>query len=174
MSRFTSGQTLLDLGCGPGYCTRELAYIVGTTGKVIGVDLSKSNIDHVKQDAKTHLLDNIELQNCDFNEIQLTAFQSFIDMEGDINIGRKLPGIFEDLGMKIKSVRPMAKLAYRGDLTWQWPKTFLQIYLSKLVEPGYLTQQEANEAVSELYELERIPGTSILCPQMEEVVAEKR
>ena len=32
---FKSGHTILDLGCGPGYCTKELAYIVGEKGKAI-------------------------------------------------------------------------------------------------------------------------------------------
>ena len=41
LAGFTDGQTLLDLGCGPGYCTTELAFIVGEKGKVYGVDKSK-------------------------------------------------------------------------------------------------------------------------------------
>ena len=40
LAGFKTGQTILDLGCGPGYCTEELALIVGKTGKVIGVDRS--------------------------------------------------------------------------------------------------------------------------------------
>ena len=27
LANFSAGQTLLDLGCGPGYCTKELAFI---------------------------------------------------------------------------------------------------------------------------------------------------
>ena len=29
LAGFTAGQTLLDLGCGPGFCTKELAMITG-------------------------------------------------------------------------------------------------------------------------------------------------
>lgn len=35
---FTVGQTLLDVGCGPGYATLDLAEIVGPAGRVVGVD----------------------------------------------------------------------------------------------------------------------------------------
>ena len=38
---FTTGQTLLDLGCGPGYATLDLAGIVGPAGRVIGIDRSR-------------------------------------------------------------------------------------------------------------------------------------
>lgn len=35
---FSKGATLVDLGCGPGYTTFDLAQIVGSGGKVIAVD----------------------------------------------------------------------------------------------------------------------------------------
>jgi len=35
---FSTGATLVDLGCGPGYTTLDLAQIVGSAGKVIAVD----------------------------------------------------------------------------------------------------------------------------------------
>ena len=35
---FHTGATLVDLGCGPGYTTFDLAQVVGPTGKVVAVD----------------------------------------------------------------------------------------------------------------------------------------
>jgi SAM-dependent methyltransferase len=35
---FSTGATLVDLGCGPGYTTLDLAQIVGSGGKVIAID----------------------------------------------------------------------------------------------------------------------------------------
>ena len=49
LAGFKTGQTILDLGCGPGYCTEELALIVGKTGKVIGVDRSDTFIAYLNQ-----------------------------------------------------------------------------------------------------------------------------
>ena len=37
------------MGCGPGFCTRELGYLVGDTGSVIGVDQSEGFIYEVNQ-----------------------------------------------------------------------------------------------------------------------------
>jgi arsenite methyltransferase len=36
-----SGEKVLDIGCGPGYLTRELALAVGPRGQAIGVDISE-------------------------------------------------------------------------------------------------------------------------------------
>ena len=38
------GEVVLDLGCGTGRLTAELASRVGTTGKVLGVDPNESKI----------------------------------------------------------------------------------------------------------------------------------
>ena len=48
LAGFKLGDVILDLGSGPGYCTTELADIVGSSGKVIGVDRSRSFINHLQ------------------------------------------------------------------------------------------------------------------------------
>ena len=48
LAEFKSGDFILDLGSGPGYCTEELAKIVGKSGKVIGVDRSASFIKYLE------------------------------------------------------------------------------------------------------------------------------
>src|SRR5678816_202122 len=42
---FTIGQTILDVGCGPGYATLDLAEIAGTTGRVVAMDRSARFLD---------------------------------------------------------------------------------------------------------------------------------
>jgi ubiquinone/menaquinone biosynthesis C-methylase UbiE len=43
----TAGQTVVDLGCGPGFFTLPLAKLVGENGCVIAVDLQKEMLDLV-------------------------------------------------------------------------------------------------------------------------------
>jgi len=69
-AEFSEGQTILDLGCGPGFCTMELAYIVGQHGKVIGVDKSKVFTDFLHQQSLHHGL-NIDIQNVDFDNMDI-------------------------------------------------------------------------------------------------------
>ena len=70
LAGFTQGQTILDLGCGPGFCTTELAYITGTKGKVIGVDKSPSFIEFLDSISTQYNL-NIDTQCADFDTMQL-------------------------------------------------------------------------------------------------------
>ena len=43
-----AGQTVLDIGCGPGYTTFDLAGLVTASGKVVAIDASSRFIDHLK------------------------------------------------------------------------------------------------------------------------------
>ena len=49
---FSKGMTILDLGSGPGFCSRELAKIVGHSGKVIAVDKSEAYINYIEESNK--------------------------------------------------------------------------------------------------------------------------
>lgn len=235
LAKFNAGQTILDLGCGPGFCSKELAFLTGPSGKVIGVDKSEYYIAHLKATARLHHL-NIEAIAADFNDMNLqkegldgmycrwamawlpnpkdilanvvqalkpggkmviheyshwathqtepqksglskaiaAALKSFKDSEGVIDIGRELPRILQELGMKIVSTRPMAKLATPKDTAWQWPKSFYESYFPRLVQPGYLSEEEVAEALQDLHTLEHTTGSSIFCPMMVEIIAQKK
>lgn len=234
LAEFSAGQTLLDLGCGPGFCTTELAYIVGKYGKVIGIDKSQTYIDFLKKNAKLHDLP-IETQCADFSKIKLkdesidgaysrwalawlddpeeviakvadalvpggafvaheyydwslfqtepsfpnltiaiaAALKSFKSQKFEIDIGRNLPELFYNNGLEVTSIRPMSKLATAEDITWQWPRSFFEVYFPKVAEMGFMTKKEAKMAIAELNELENIPGATILCPHMVEVIGIK-
>ncbi len=234
LAGFRAGQTLLDLGCGPGFCTKEMALMTGATGKVIGVDKSESYIAFLKQTAEQFQL-NIEALEADFNEMNLQdnsldgmycrwalawlpnptevlakvykalkpggkmviheyydwsthqtepnhptltkaiqmALKSFKDSSGEIDIGRELPMICADMGMEIENVRLMAKLGRPDNLIWQWPKTFYHSYFPRIMEMGYLTQEEVRRALMEMDELEQNPMATLCCPLMVEVIAKK-
>lgn len=46
---FGPGQRLLDLGCGPGFASRELAQRVGTAGQVLAIDSAPTYLKHLEQ-----------------------------------------------------------------------------------------------------------------------------
>jgi SAM-dependent methyltransferase len=68
---FTRGQTLVDLGCGPGYATLELAQIAGRAGRVIGIDRSRRFLDHLEARAEALGIDNVETLELDLNEREI-------------------------------------------------------------------------------------------------------
>jgi ubiquinone/menaquinone biosynthesis C-methylase UbiE len=57
---FRAGQHLLDLGCGPGFASIDLAEMLTQKGKLMGVDASEVYINYAKQRAEALGLTNTE------------------------------------------------------------------------------------------------------------------
>jgi ubiquinone/menaquinone biosynthesis C-methylase UbiE len=69
--------TVLDLGCGPGTFTIDMAKMTGNSGKVIAADLQTEMLEIVKNKVKgTELESRIVLQKC---EIDLIGFKGNVD-----------------------------------------------------------------------------------------------
>ncbi len=70
-ARIGAGDVVLDLGCGPGATTFELAHFVGASGQVIARDASASFIEELKREAKRQGLKNIDAQMSRVEELGL-------------------------------------------------------------------------------------------------------
>lgn len=57
-----AGETLADIGCGPGFFALPAAEIVGARGKVFAVDVEPEMVDAVQQRARDAGLRNLEAQ----------------------------------------------------------------------------------------------------------------
>src|SRR5512137_941250 len=55
----TAGQTVIDIGAGPGYASLDLAEIVGGTGRVMAVERSRRFLDALETMARQRGLANI-------------------------------------------------------------------------------------------------------------------
>jgi ubiquinone/menaquinone biosynthesis C-methylase UbiE len=73
------GMTILDVGCGPGYFTIEMAKMLGGSGKVIAADLQDGMLEIVKNKVSNTSLQNIiEFHKCESDKIGLTKECDFI------------------------------------------------------------------------------------------------
>jgi ubiquinone/menaquinone biosynthesis C-methylase UbiE len=71
--------TVLDLGCGPGFFTIEMARITGHAGKVVAADLQEGMLEIVqKKIKKYHLTGIVELHKCSERKIGLELKFDFI------------------------------------------------------------------------------------------------
>lgn len=68
---FTVGQTLLDIGCGPGFATLDLAEIVGPAGRIHAFDRSRRFLDALDAARRARRLDQIDLHEIDLAESPL-------------------------------------------------------------------------------------------------------
>jgi SAM-dependent methyltransferase len=64
----TIGQTVIDVGCGPGYATIDLASIVGPFGRVIAIDQSRRFLDVVDAQRRQHGLENVRAMELDLSK----------------------------------------------------------------------------------------------------------
>jgi SAM-dependent methyltransferase len=59
------GDTVVDMGCGPGFFTIDMARMVGPSGQVFAVDLQAGMLQHVRKKAHRHgLADRIVYHQC--------------------------------------------------------------------------------------------------------------
>ena len=65
---FTAGQTLVDVGCGPGWAALDLAGIVGPRGAVVGLDRSRRFLDALGAAARARGIANVTARECDLDE----------------------------------------------------------------------------------------------------------
>ncbi len=57
------GMTCLDMGCGGGDASFELAVVVGPNGRVLGIDIDNEKLAIARDEARAKGLDNVEFRN---------------------------------------------------------------------------------------------------------------
>lgn len=62
------GMVCLDVGCGGGDVTFDLAQMVGSEGRVVGTDIDDTKLQLARQDAEAQKLSNVEFQLTDISE----------------------------------------------------------------------------------------------------------
>lgn len=65
------GSTVLDVGCGPGFTSFDLAGLVTSRGKVLALDESARFIAHVKKECEARNVAQIDARVCDVQKIEL-------------------------------------------------------------------------------------------------------
>jgi ubiquinone/menaquinone biosynthesis C-methylase UbiE len=73
------GMTVLDMGCGPGFFTIEMAMMVGRSGRVIAADMQEGMLRKVKEKiAGTELEERVLLHKCEEDRIGVTQPVDFV------------------------------------------------------------------------------------------------
>lgn len=75
-AKFRRGQTLLDVGCGPGHATMDLADIVGPNGQVIAIDQSQRFLAYLAQTCRDRRVENVRIINHDLATFDFAGIQA--------------------------------------------------------------------------------------------------
>ena len=86
---------------------------------------------------------------------------------GEPDIGREL---VTWLGDDIIEVKPIIEVITPRDFMWQWPKTFVNVGLDRLVELGEMTVGDATAVRQEFARLESTPGIRMFTPAVLEII----
>ena len=85
----------------------------------------------------------------------------------------QLPGLLGENGFVIRSARPHVFCLRPRDYMWQWPATFIETYLARLIEMGRIDHNFAEQVRTALANAEKNPNARMLTPLVLEIIAEK-
>jgi ubiquinone/menaquinone biosynthesis C-methylase UbiE len=92
------GMTALDVGCGPGFFSIDLARLVGPRGRVIAADLQQGMLDKVRDKIKgTDLEQRMHLVKCGQDSINVSESVDFILTFFMVHEVPDQPGFFRQL-----------------------------------------------------------------------------
>jgi ubiquinone/menaquinone biosynthesis C-methylase UbiE len=110
----STGEIVLDVGCGGGETTRQIAESVGSTGRVVGVDVSEMILAKAKQQGRIP-------ENLSF-ELQDAATADLGEAVYDLIFSRFGIMFFEDPKAAFKNIRRALKTSGRlTGLCWRTP-----------------------------------------------------
>jgi len=232
---FTVGQTLMDVGCGPGYATLDLAQIVGHAGHVIAVDRSRRFLDALDSRKRAHGIDNVTIMEADLDAVTFDdrsvdgawcrwvmafvqhprdllgrvaralrpgagfviheyfdystwraiprslPFEEFVQAiitswrrsGGEPNIGLDIPQWLDQLGFEIESLTPIVDVISPRDYAWQWPRTFIEVGLERLIELEAIDESKGTDIASAVDEIDRSPTSRMMTPGVLQIIARK-
>ncbi|MEP7015776.1 MAG: methyltransferase domain-containing protein [Verrucomicrobiota bacterium] len=92
---------------------------------------------------------------------------------GEPDGARDLPAHLSANGFSIRSATPHIFCLRPPDQMWQWPASFIDIYLVRLQEMGRIDQKFADAVRADLAKAEKDPNALMLTPVVLEIVARK-
>jgi len=129
------GMTILDLGCGTGYFTTEIARLLGESGKVIALDVQEGMLEILRQKIKnSELKHKIQIHKSKENFLGLSEKFDFILAFYVLHEMRYLENIITELKT---IVQPGAKILI-AEQKFHVPKQTFNTFIQKMENKGFV------------------------------------
>lgn len=97
------GMTVLDIGCGPGFFSIDMAQMVGKSGRVIASDLQEGMLQKLRDKIHgTKLEERITLHKCEENKIGVSENVDFVLAFYVVHEVPNQKGFFREIGSILK------------------------------------------------------------------------
>jgi len=98
------GMIVLDIGCGSGLFSREMAKMIGRSGKVIAADLQEGMLEKLKDKIQgTEIERRIKLHKCEEDEIGISEKVDFVLAFWMLHVIPNQEKFFEEIKSILKS-----------------------------------------------------------------------
>jgi hypothetical protein len=92
---------------------------------------------------------------------------------GEPDAAPVLPALLGQNDFIIRSARPHIFCVRPNEFMWQWPATFIEVYLPRLLDQGRIDQKFAATLRGEIAAAQANPNAFMITPLVVEIVAEK-
>jgi ubiquinone/menaquinone biosynthesis C-methylase UbiE len=97
------GMTVLDMGCGPGFFSIEMAQMVGERGRVIACDLQEGMLAKLRAKIEgTELADRIRVHKCEEDKIGVSEEIDFVLLFYMAHEVENKEALFDEIGAMLK------------------------------------------------------------------------
>lgn len=110
----------------------------------------------------------------EIEEFVAAVMQSWRTQGGEPDIALELPRWLAELGFEIKSLQPIVEVVPASSFVWQWPKSFVEVGLKRLVDLGHLSTDRAMVISRDLKACEARAHTYMITPALLEIIAVRR
>lgn len=144
------GMSCLDLGCGGGELTLELARRVGPEAVAVGVDMDEIKLDLARESALAQGLSNVEFR--------VEAYQRVLERHGgDPLSGRKLHRYFAEAAVPAPELSVVQRVDRTGEAKGL-PHSTIEATADAIVREGIATAEEVRTALTALLDFAVDPG----------------
>ncbi len=98
---------------------------------------------------------------------------SWREFGGEPNVARYLSGHLSSAGCRILNTKPISFSAQPHQPVWQWPASFIDINLQRMLELGQVNHAWAEVLRADFSALQSNPNALLITPMVLEIIAEK-
>jgi SAM-dependent methyltransferase len=108
-----------------------------------------------------------------FEKFVAAVMASWRESGGEPDAGLDLPLWLGELGCRIESLKPIADVVPPSNFVWQWPASFVDVNLRRMIDLGRITEAGATQTRAELAAAMANPASLMITPLVLEIVARR-